>query len=265
MNATAKKTVKKAPVRKAVVKAKPQELAPAPAGQSISPIQQLQQMKSMGLEVADMREMLALQKEYEAHEALKIYNSDMALFKAEEIKLTKDKKVNYENKDGSITAYAHPSLANAVETAVPYMSAHGFSHKWTLEQLDGGMVRVTCVITHRNGHSESTSLQSSRDDSGGKNNIQGIGSTVTYLERYTFLALAGLAAADQDNDGQTAEPLVEAISTDQVLEIEDLIKETGSDRAKFLAACQVVDLETMPLTRYPHAKKALMDKARMAP
>lgn len=64
------------------------------------------------------------------------------------------------------------------------------------------MIRVTCVLTHSRGHSERVWLQAARDDSGNKNSIQAVGSTVTYLQRYTLLAATGMAVQDQrDDDG----------------------------------------------------------------
>ena len=56
------------------------------------------------------------------------------------------------------------------------------------------------------GHSESTTLQSPPDASGGKNSIQAIGSAVTYLSRYTLLAITGLATGENEDDGQGYEP-----------------------------------------------------------
>src|SRR5690606_10591416 len=40
------------------------------------------------------------------------------------------------------------------------------------------------------------------DGSGNKNAIQGIGSTSTYLQRYTLSAAFGLTTADEDDDGE---------------------------------------------------------------
>jgi hypothetical protein len=59
---------------------------------------------------------------------------------------------------------------------------------------------VTCILTHEKGHSEETSLQGPPDTSGSKNSIQAVGSSVTYLCRYTLLAACGLAASE-DTDG----------------------------------------------------------------
>jgi hypothetical protein len=70
------------------------------------------------------------------------------------------------------------------------------------------------------GHHEETTLSSSPDDSGGKNSIQAIGSAVTYLQRYTLLALTGLATREQDNDGKTED--VKYISDKQKSTIIDM-------------------------------------------
>ena len=47
---------------------------------------------------------------------------------------------------------------------------------------------MTCVVSHRLGHSEENTLTAGRDESGNKNNIQAVGSTITYLQRYTLKA-----------------------------------------------------------------------------
>jgi hypothetical protein len=62
-------------------------------------------------------------------------------------------------------------------------------------------VKVTCKLTHKQGHSEEVTLEAPLDTSGGKNNIQAMGSSVSYLERYTLLAITGLATKEQDDDG----------------------------------------------------------------
>ena len=63
----------------------------------------------------------------------------------------------------------------------------GRTARFRTAQQDG-LVRVTCVMSHRDGYSEETSLQSGVDASGNKNSIQAIGSAITYLQRYTLKA-----------------------------------------------------------------------------
>jgi hypothetical protein len=61
-------------------------------------------------------------------------------------------------------------------------------------------------VKHDLGGSDQASLGAAPDKTGGKNNIQAIGSTCTYLSRYLTLLLLGLAAKGQDNDGRGATP-----------------------------------------------------------
>ncbi len=62
-------------------------------------------------------------------------------------------------------------------------------------------VEVTCIVTHRDGHSERTTMTGPEDHSGFKNLIQSRGSSMTYLERYTLIGAFGLTTVDTDTDG----------------------------------------------------------------
>jgi hypothetical protein len=160
-----------------------------------------------GGSVDQLREFMALQREWEAGEARKAYVADMAEFKRNPPTILKDKRVGYENKDGTFTGYKHASLGNVTNAVVEGLARHGFSHNWDVKQ-DGATAHVTCKITHRMGHSESVSMQANKDDSGKKNAIQQVASAVSYLQRYTLLAATGLATHEDtgDDDGANAEP-----------------------------------------------------------
>jgi ERF superfamily len=101
------------------------------------------------------------------------------------------------------TEYDHATLDHVVGAITGALSAVGISHKWKMSQFPE--IAVTCVLTHEMGYSEETTLKAGPDTSGSKNSIQAIGSTVTYLQRYTLLAAVGMAAAGMDNDGRAAD------------------------------------------------------------
>lgn len=153
---------------------------------------------SQGADVDKLEKLMELQLRWETNEAKKSYHKAMAAFKQKPPVITKDKTVAYKN-----TMYKHASLENVTTTINKSLSDHGLSASWTTGQENGG-VSVTCIITHVAGHSESTTLSAMPDNSGAKNDIQQLGSSVTYLQRYTILALTGLATGETDNDGQTA-------------------------------------------------------------
>lgn len=155
-----------------------------------------------GADLDRLERLLTMQQTWEADQARKAYVDAMARFKAEPIRILKDQHVRFAKKDGTVTEYDHASIGNVTQMICAALASHGFAHRWNIEQLDGRVV-VTCIITHRLGHSEQTMLRALADDSGGKNGIQAIASTVTYLQRYTLLAATGLATSEGDDDGRS--------------------------------------------------------------
>lgn len=170
---------------------------------SVTPIDLLRHALDSGADLDRLEKLMDLQQRWEADQARKAFADDMARFKARPIEIAKDKLVSFKTDKGR-TEYMHATIGNVVETIVPILAEFGFSHRWDMDQRDG-LVIVTCVITHKLGHSQSTTLKASPDQSGGKNSIQSIISTKTYLERHTLLAATGLATKDsEDDDGQAA-------------------------------------------------------------
>jgi hypothetical protein len=66
---------------------------------------------------------------------------------------------------------------------------------------------MTCRLTHRDGHCEECTTPAAPPDTGpGRNAVQAIGSTLTYLQRYSLVMLLGLATGDApDPDDAPAE------------------------------------------------------------
>lgn len=102
-------------------------------------------------------------------------------------------------------------------------------------------------------------MRASPDNSGSKNAIQAVGSTVTYLQRYTLLAATGLAAAGQDDDGDEGDrgELIDANQKDQLIA---LIRETETDTARFCKYLGVESVDDLPAARFDDALQALMRK-----
>jgi len=211
---------------------------------------------SGGANLENLKQLLDIQERYEANEARKAFHKAMADFKANPPRIDKDKKVSYGN-----TKYNHASLANVVDKISAELSKHGLSASWTTKQ--NGVIMVTCKITHIQGHSEETTLSAPSDTSGSKNAIQAIGSTITYLCRYSLLCLLGLATEDMDDDGKVAGN-GEGISAEQVEHIKKEIATLNIDEKKFLDYMKLDKIEDMLQAEYPKALKAFEAKRAKA-
>lgn len=206
-----------------------------------------------GAELDKLEKLMELQMKWEANQARKAYTEAMAAFKANPPDIEKDKTVAYGN-----TKYNHATLANVTDKINAALSQHGLSASWVTQQADKG-ITVVCRITHVLGHYEETSLTAPADTSGAKNAIQAIGSTISYLQRYTILALTGLATRDMDDDGKNAEP-TQYIDDKQQSTIIDMInsKEFDKERTdKFLKFIGCESIETIPAVDFQKAMAAL--------
>lgn len=224
-----------------------------------SPSGMLAYAMQTGATVADLRALYALKQEWDRDEARKAYHLALSDFKAEPLSISKDKLVSIKHKDGpGKTEYMHATLGNVVATIAPALGRHQLSHSWGVRR-EGDRVHVTCKLTHALGHSEEITLDGPLDSSGSKNNIQSLGSTITYLERYTLLAITGLATEDQqDDDGNSASYKVEDfITEEQQAKIQDLIDASGADKRRFLAAWKIELVSQLLKTEYDEAVRLL--------
>lgn len=169
-----------------------------------SPMGMMMAAVKQGIPLDQIKEMMAIQREWEADEARKAFNEAFAAFKAEAVEVIKRKQVDFATQKGR-TQYKHAELSDVVEAVGPALSRHGFSWSWTPEQKDG-RIHITCTLLHRLGHEKSVTLNAAADDSGGKNTIQAIVSTTTYLERHTLKAVCGISEKGDDNDGNEIDP-----------------------------------------------------------
>jgi hypothetical protein len=157
------------------------------------------------LDVAKLEKLLDVKERYEREEARKQYVAAMAMFKQDPPKIIKDKHVSYPSSGGK-TQYDHATLASVTGALGPALAKVGITYEWETSQTD--RITVACILTHVGGHATRTVLSASPDQSGGKNAIQAVGSTVSYLQRYTLLAATGMATQDQDDDGQASEAII---------------------------------------------------------
>lgn len=227
-----------------IIEAKVENL---PQAQAITPLTILERAIDKGADVDQLEKLMALQERWEASEAKKAYVQAMAQFRKKCPKISKSKTAHN-------SMYA--GLAETIDQIKETMSECGLSHSWETTQADG-MIQVTCLVTHIMGHTARTTLSGEPDSSGSKNKIQAVGSTVSYLERYTLFAALGLASSDMDNDGDMP---VEYLSEEQANKIYALIDETGADKALFLKYAKVDVVEDIRASDFDKAVAALNAK-----
>ena len=151
-----------------------------------------------------LEKLLELQREWQKDEARRAFFGALSRFQSELPPICRSDKVDA----GRAGRRRYASLGTINEAIRPYLYSNGLSFRFSQKQSPEG-IAVTCIVSHRDGHSEETTLTAGADVSGGKNAIQSVGSTITYLERYTLTAALGLTTVEDDADGEqghAAEP-----------------------------------------------------------
>lgn len=227
----------------------------------------IDRMIDKGTSMEQLGKLLELQERFEKEQARKAYVAALSAFKANAPTLKKNKTVEIaSNKPGVAPfTFMHITLAEACRVMIPALAQHGLSHGWETIQKDGGLIEVTCRLSHCAGHSETVMLRSLPDTSGAKNSIQSIGSTVSYLERYTFMAIIGMSAEEADDDGKNAGSAVATIDDVQQAELGKLLAQAGlqGERyGKFLDWLEVSELVDLPAKKFDEACRKL--KAEIA-
>jgi len=162
-----------------------------------TPIEILRMAVERGADVAMLERLMELQTKWEANEARKAFNVAFSAFKAQAIRIIKNKTTEA----GPLIGRKYAELFAIVNAVTPALSEHGLSASWRISKDEPGWVEVTCTLQHSGGHSESVSMGGPPDMGGAKSAIQARASTVTYLERYTLKAITGLAEQNDDKDG----------------------------------------------------------------
>lgn len=201
-----------------------------------NPFALFQQALAQGITLEQMQVFQGMCERWEANEARKAFVVAMNRFKANPPQIEKNKHVKFGQ-----TEYDHATLDHVCKVLTKSLGEYGVTHRWKVDQADGA-IRVTCILTHELGHSEETTLQGPADNSGSKNAIQQIASTVTYLQRYTLLAATGMAAGVADNDGASLQ--AGGLTDERFVALQDGIAGSNTHdelKAVYQAACKEAD------------------------
>lgn len=223
--------------------------------------------KDQTVDVAKLQALLEMQERMEARDAVQQFNRAFIELQKVLPRIKKNGVLEYpidKNKpDGPKRKIASFARWEDIDREIrPLLEAHGFSLGFTTSprQGEGGGLICTAILRHSGGHMTETSIPVPLDTSGGKNNIQGYGSALSYGKRYTTTAALNLITEGEDDDGVRGG--MSFITADQVAELEQLLAETQSDEARFLQFFGVAHLGNLTADNLAPARNMLLAKRR---
>lgn len=208
-------------------------LATQHANPPLTPMDMLNKAVAGGANIDVLEKLMGLQERWEKNQARKEFDEAVANAKAEIKPAARTAEGHNKKKYANFAA-----IASAVD---PIIARHGLSYRFHTRQDE--RIHVTCVLSHRAGHSEETTLSGPADQTGNKNAIQAIGSTLTYLQRYSLVQMLGLAAADDDDGKAAGNQDRMQIDAVQAQAIRDKLKAVGMSEYRFLKWAKVEKIE----------------------
>lgn len=225
---------------------------------AVTPMSMIERAVEKGADVAMIEKLMELAERHDRNVGRRSFDNAIAAAKAEFPTIHKNKTVDFTSSKGR-THYRHEDMSEISRAVDPVLSKHGLSYRYRTAQ-DGRTLTVTCILSHKDGYSEETTLSSASDDSGNKNHLQAVGSAATYLQRYTLKMALGLAASEDDDAGK-ADGL-QRINADQFQTLQGLIEEAQADVPKLLGFLKAEMLEELTLAQFSTAVSALRKKAK---
>lgn len=208
------------------------------------------------VDVEKMERLLAMQERILTRNAETAFNASMRAAQEEMPKVLRNKR-----NDQTSSNYADLEKVN--EIIVPVYTKHGFSLSFgTGDTQTPGHIRITCLVSHVDGHSRPYFCDMPLDLAGIKGNqnktaTHAHGSTMSYGRRYLTLLIFNVTLTNEDRDGNQPG---DTINEDQIANLQALIEEVKADKAKFLKFLRVGDLADLAANRYSAAVKALEAK-----
>lgn len=216
------------------------------------------------IDVGKMKEIMAMNRELIHDGAVRSFNQAYARLQTKLPRIKKDGSVEYQqNKDKpdgqKKKAFEYATYEAIDEIIRPLLMEEGFSITYDSTTREGGGIVVTGILLHRDGHERRASIPVPIDSSGGKNNIQGIGSAFSYGKRYAVFMLLNIVTEGEDDDGNRGG--LEFIDTEQCKVITELLERTKSDSLRFMQFMEVAEVENIVKKDYAKALNALGTKA----
>jgi hypothetical protein len=195
-------------------------------------------------DVAKLEQMIAMRERLKAKEAELAYNAAKGriLKKLAGIKIVKNRSVLPEIDNGkpqrvACKAFKYAPLEEIDKHLRPLLAEEDMDLSYSDESREGGEILIRGRLRHLpSGHYEDSFMQAPPDTTGGKSNVQAVGSTNSFLRRYIACNIFNIVVVGDDDDGTGG-----TIDETQTKTILDLVKKTkvGPKFLKYMKAQSV--------------------------
>lgn len=202
-----------------------------------------------GATLEETKQYYAFLREIQQDEARITFDADFVVMQGELPEVPKLGRIDH----GGGRGYNYARWEDINDRIKPVLERHGFGLRFDIITETETLFEIEAILVHRSGYSICTRKKLPIDKSGAKNIVQAYGSTQSYAQRYSAIALLNLTSRNEDTDASNKTEPDEFIADDQVAEIYALLDMDDERVDRFIKLQGLVALSDMPASRFKAA------------
>lgn len=211
-----------------------------------TPMMLIQSAIDHGIDIDKLERLFELQQRWEADQGKKAFAEAIAAFQNEMPPIEKKRKAD---------RFTYAGFDDIMAVARPILSKHGITIGFDTQQQENGQIKVTARLRVGSYH-EDRSFAVPVNNQIRVSNTQQFGATLSYAKRYCLCAALNIVTVGEDKEGD----LREFVNKEQIAELSDLLKRTGSDIPKFLQWAEADSISEMTVATFHEAVPMLKRK-----
>ena len=207
-----------------------------------------------GASLEETKQYYAFLREIQRDEARIQFDADFVVMQGELPEVPKLGRIDH----GGGRGYNYARWEDINDRIKPVLQKYGFGLRFDIITETESLFEIEAILVHRSGYSICTRKKLPIDKSGAKNIVQSYGSTQSYAQRYSAIALLNLTSRNEDTDANNGKNDDDAkISPAQIDEIYTLL-DNNEDRIERFRKLQGLRLiGDMPASRFEGAVEAI--------
>lgn len=222
--------------------------------------------KDPNVKPENLERYLAMHRELLADQRKEAFNQAMNRLQPRLPRIKKNGRIEIVDKaTGNVKQSTPFARYEDIDRAIrPLLQEEGFSISFNTEEraTAGVGIIVHAKLSHNGGHSETSTMSVPLDSSGSKNNIQGMGSSLSYGKRYLVCAMLNIITEGEDTDGHQVTGPIDEREVNALVDLQKQARMDAVSESAFLKYMKVKSLSDIPRKSYPEAVNALHAKIR---
>lgn len=232
--------------KRAAIYSAPSSLVPKPTLSQVI-IEKIRE----GATLEETKQYYGFMREIQRDEARVQFDADFVVMQGELPEVPKLGRIDH----GGGRGYNYARWEDINDRIKPVLQKYGFGLRFDIITETETLFEIEAILVHRSGYSICTRKKLPIDKAVGKNIVQAYGSTQSYAQRYSAIALLNLTSRNEDTDANPKPD--EFITDDQVAEIYALLDEDEGRVDRFCKLQTLRKVSDMPASRFDGAVAAI--------